>query len=770
MEIDAATHANSAPVSFLDKFATIFTPADTGAQTNVTEARVLTFFRTLSERDSRVRNVVDPAKMVGWSDEPQTTEEERKGEAKRADAMGLNGNIPTISNGMESREGFVNADRSSTRPSQPKIQPSSNVKSAPAMCSEMREVFELADKKMANRMEDAPDSFRQQQSKSPGTAVVDEPQEHDFTLKKTHENHKDNFETNDQAQLCPEVQQKFVSDGVRESKELGAFTHRIREDQTLNIDCQDQPTDQSQKNTSGQDERSDANSDKLSRSNSDNHMFIGNFNEVISLESNTLEAKITHTEERSNDHLSAPLVCGNHADNAYQDEPTKSSSKPERSPNVNTVNPLGNNKNDNVSAASQDSFSDFNQTSANHPDISAVNTVSDVTTNSISEEAIARSSSTGLQMDEKSEQEACAVSPDQPEKSAKGLSVDVSTIAKESTGHLSPTSEGTGPSSPDKIPQTSSMAHVAPTDVSGARDYPNGDNSVASDSSDTNTRASVDPVHSVHERNHPSAQENSNSTESEKHEEGGKNEITDVEKREEDNIATDIPSSPVSPLESPTVDAASAHPHDRPTQLQSIFSGLRKRGSAGEEKEATDKPSVTQDQRTKPFRRSLFPDQEHAKGGLGEPRGSFLEQLSQLLNLEVKKMEEKTDEQRQMDESQTWSVEGEIRDEAEEKQPKEKKEEKEKRKGEEEEEEVVGETMENMGSAPAAKPVEETKIPTGPESALDAFKAFFTPKPMKKPTLDRADLETLKRKFRSDKEMLRGIFERNSPKTNSKVG
>ncbi|XP_041950134.1 formin isoform X2 [Alosa sapidissima] len=726
MEIDPATRADSAPVSFLDKFVTVFTLPDR-VQTNATEEKVLTFFRTLSERDPRIRNVDDPAKTVGWSDEPRTTEE-LKGKMKRVDITSQNGNTKTIRDEMESREVFLD---SSTRLSQPPNQPNSNVGLLPVMCSEMPDSSELANKKMAGRMEDAMESSKEQQPKSPSGTVGDEQPESDLTVEKPHENHKDYFETTDQTrQFCPEVKQEFVS-GVKESKELGELADIIGEDQTsLNMDTQDLSTDQSQKNTSGREEGNDANSDKLSGSSSDKHMFTDKFNEAISLQRNTEEVNVIHTEGRSNNHLNASLVCVNVAENTHQGEPSKSS-QPGQSPHVAAPNPPVNSGNDKASAESQDSFSDFNQTSTNDQDSGTVNTVLEVTM--------------GLE---------------QQDESAKVLSTDILTYTSEFPGHLGPTSEGTGASTPQ----------VVQPSVSGAGDSGNGDNSVAlhSDGLDVNTGADKDFAQRASGTCHPSEDE-SNKSEGKK-EEVGKDEITDVEKGEKDSVAVDNApsSSPIGPSESPTTEATSS-PHEKSVQLQSLFSGLLKRASVGEEEGKTDdKPLVPRDQKTKPLRRGLFPEQSPARqsptrGGPGELRGGFLEQLSQLLNLESSKVEDETPEdQRQAEESPTGQMHSES-GKGELKQGEEKEEEKEK-KGEEE-----GEMTEKMESLPAAKPVEETKKPTSSESAFDAFKAFFTPKPMKKPTLDRTDLEAMKQKMRSDREKLRAIFERNSPKTNSKA-
>uniref|UniRef100_A0A3Q4G7X1 Formin-like n=1 Tax=Neolamprologus brichardi TaxID=32507 RepID=A0A3Q4G7X1_NEOBR len=54
------------------------------------------------------------------------------------------------------------------------------------------------------------------------------------------------------------------------------------------------------------------------------------------------------------------------------------------------------------------------------------------------------------------------------------------------------------------------------------------------------------------------------------------------------------------------------------------------------------------------------------------------------------------------------------------------------------------------------------------EAAFDAFKAFFTPKPLKKDPGDKVGLEALRKKIRNDKDVLKTLFERASSKTPEK--
>ena len=713
MEIDPATHADSAPVSFLNKFATIFTQADK-VPTDTTEERLFTFFRTLSERDLRIRNVDDPAKTVGWRDEPQK-KEGLTGDLKRVNVVGQNENTKTISDEMESREGFFYSDVSSSRPDQPKSQPDSNVKPLSVMCSACSELgnkmsdgselgnkmfesselgnkmsesfelgnkmsdsfdlgnkmsgsFELGNKKMAGKMESTAENSEEQQSKSPSTAG-DELLEPNFTVKRPHENQKDYVEMNDQAQLCSEVNQEFVFDGVKESKELGEFTD-IRENQTsLNMDSQDQSGDLRQKNTNGQDQSNDANGDKLSGNNPDQQMFMGKCNQVISPERNTDDAKIAHTEGRSNDQ-NVPLVCVNHVDrenheSTQHNEPTKIS-EPGESTHADISNLLVNSKNAKAPAESQKSVSDFNQTSTNCQDSSTVRTDQRVSMRDITEEDNAISPLTEVQMNVRSKEEACLRRKEQLDKSEQDLSTEVP------AGHLSPYSERTGASSPDMHPHTRTvlitMVKVEQPSISGAGDCPSGDSSVAShpEGGATNTKADEDSAHtqSVSGKGPPSEREGNNS-EGEK-QEVGKGETSEDEKRETDSVMVGGPSSPVCPPGSPTTEGApSPHPPSADTvQLQSLFSGRLQRGRTHEEKEAADQPPAP-DQKAKPVRRGLFPKQsptgQSPSREPGEPWGGFLEQLSQLLNLDRHKVEEKTEERGQTEAEERGQTEGILR-------------------------------------------------------------------------------------------------------------
>ncbi|XP_036003136.1 formin isoform X2 [Fundulus heteroclitus] len=65
----------------------------------------------------------------------------------------------------------------------------------------------------------------------------------------------------------------------------------------------------------------------------------------------------------------------------------------------------------------------------------------------------------------------------------------------------------------------------------------------------------------------------------------------------------------------------------------------------------------------------------------------------------------------------------------------------------------------------ASELVEPTRPVSSAEAAFDAFKAFFTPKPLKKDSAERTDLEAARKKIRNDRDVLRTLFERTSKKT-----
>ena len=78
-----------------------------------------------------------------------------------------------------------------------------------------------------------------------------------------------------------------------------------------------------------------------------------------------------------------------------------------------------------------------------------------------------------------------------------------------------------------------------------------------------------------------------------------------------------------------------------------------------------------------------------------------------------------------------------------------------------EEEEEEEEDVNRITDQPR-EPTELQETPKSPissaEAAFDAFKAFFTPKPLRKDPSERFDLDTVRKRIRSDKDVLRALF------------
>lgn len=151
-------------------------------------------------------------------------------------------------------------------------------------------------------------------------------------------------------------------------------------------------------------------------------------------------------------------------------------------------------------------------------------------------------------------------------------------------------------------------------------------------------------------------------------------------------------------------------------QLPALFSGLRvlRKGVVGPEHD-TVALIGSSSQRTKS---ETLPDLL-AQGG-------FLEQISTFLNRD-KRGDEK--EAKVVEASQGEKVEG------------------------------GGDTEKEGGWSEPAKPAVSSA-----EAAFDAFKAFFTPKPLRKDPAEKVDLETLRKKIKADKDALRALFDRTSIK------
>lgn len=151
-------------------------------------------------------------------------------------------------------------------------------------------------------------------------------------------------------------------------------------------------------------------------------------------------------------------------------------------------------------------------------------------------------------------------------------------------------------------------------------------------------------------------------------------------------------------------------------QLPALFSGLRvlRKGVVGPEHD-TVALIGSSSQRTKS---ETLPDLL--------PQGGFLEQISTFLN------RDKRGDEKEVKVVEAWQgekVEG------------------------------GGETEKEGGWSEPAKPAISSA-----EAAFDAFKAFFTPKPLRKDPAEKVDLETLRKKIKADKDALRALFDRTSIK------
>ncbi|KAA8583009.1 hypothetical protein FQN60_015555 [Etheostoma spectabile] len=171
-------------------------------------------------------------------------------------------------------------------------------------------------------------------------------------------------------------------------------------------------------------------------------------------------------------------------------------------------------------------------------------------------------------------------------------------------------------------------------------------------------------------------------------------------------------------------------PTDKP--LPALFSGLRvlRKGVVGPEHDtvAQIKPS------SQGARRELYPERQ----GDVKVQKSFLDQISNLLNTE-KRGDEK--EEREGMDAEGDQDENEI----------------------EEGQEDERTDLETKEDAESTKPSLSSA-----EAAFDAFKAFFTPKPLKKDPAEKVDLEAVRKKIRADKDVLKALFERSSKKTPEK--
>lgn len=181
----------------------------------------------------------------------------------------------------------------------------------------------------------------------------------------------------------------------------------------------------------------------------------------------------------------------------------------------------------------------------------------------------------------------------------------------------------------------------------------------------------------------------------------------------------------------PTLTRATFSPGEKPNQLPALFSGLRglKKGAAGPEQD-----SVFQNKTSQDVRRSIFTDKQDDI----KTQGGFLDQISQFL------IGEKRVEERRGTEVGSERYQGETNptNEGTEGQPEADK--------------------EAEGSDEPAKPVSSA------EAAFDAFKAFFTPKPLKKESGEKADLEATRKRTRNDRDVLKTFLEKTSKTSSEK--
>uniref|UniRef100_A0A8C9TX74 Formin 1 n=1 Tax=Scleropages formosus TaxID=113540 RepID=A0A8C9TX74_SCLFO len=176
-------------------------------------------------------------------------------------------------------------------------------------------------------------------------------------------------------------------------------------------------------------------------------------------------------------------------------------------------------------------------------------------------------------------------------------------------------------------------------------------------------------------------------------------------------------------------------------QLPALFSGLRvlKKGAVGEDRETVAEirqrdTDLAVLQLKKPVNKAKVLTEPLPGRKRTEPKAtlefknSFLEQLSQLLNPDGSKAEGKKEPTPEhVNNQQPNSTEEEAKGEV----------------------ELVG-PFEDTGKAP--------------ETPFEVFKSLFTPKPAKKDSAETVDLEAVKRRVKSDKEVLRAIFERSLSK------
>uniref|UniRef100_A0A8C5CJM3 Uncharacterized protein n=2 Tax=Gadus morhua TaxID=8049 RepID=A0A8C5CJM3_GADMO len=215
------------------------------------------------------------------------------------------------------------------------------------------------------------------------------------------------------------------------------------------------------------------------------------------------------------------------------------------------------------------------------------------------------------------------------------------------------------------------------------------------------------------------------------------------------------PSSPLPGTSTTTRTTFSASsPTDKPLQLPALFSGLRvfRKGVMGPENDTVAQiKSLLQGSK-----KELDPEVENnPEDAKVQRRESILDHLSQLLNRRengADKKEEGTYDRADESELSTRDYKPVIEEEK-----------------ETDEMESIGEDDINRITDQPEEPTglqDSPKSPvSGAEAAFDAFKAFFTPRPLRRDPSERFDL---RKRIRSDKEVLKGLIERSANNTPGK--
>ncbi|XP_041832732.1 formin [Melanotaenia boesemani] len=201
-------------------------------------------------------------------------------------------------------------------------------------------------------------------------------------------------------------------------------------------------------------------------------------------------------------------------------------------------------------------------------------------------------------------------------------------------------------------------------------------------------------------------------------------------------IITSAPQS-TNPLPRSTLTRATfspGSPTDKQIQLPALFSGLRvlRKGVVGPEHD-TVAQIKSSPQGTKKAVSAEKLDDVKAQGG-------FLDQISQFLSREKKGdgKDEELEAEKEQDEPRVSSNNSQ---------------------------EAEREELQTEEDANVSQSVESAKPVSSAEAAFDAFKAFFTPKPLKKNPAEKVDLEVVRKRIGNDKDVLRTLFERSSKKT-----